>query len=153
MDDAGPRGESHPDAKLLELGNEFDWLYAANPCRRQAEWRLHRSAHIFRQASSGQGRPDLPDSYSYFRRRPAHGAGHILGSIGHDRCHPDSRVVHSLGDGAAEAAKVARCRKLFDTVPQLRLLARNWVPYGYIHFFAETLAGLLMLAGALGGSR
>lgn len=29
------------------------------------------------------------------------------------------------------------------------LLARRWVPYGYIYPFAETLAGLLMLAGAL----
>jgi glutaredoxin len=29
------------------------------------------------------------------------------------------------------------------------LLASRWVPYGYIYPFAETLAGLLMLAGAL----
>lgn len=29
------------------------------------------------------------------------------------------------------------------------LLARRWVPYGYFYPFAETLAGLLMLAGAL----
>ncbi|GGA62207.1 membrane protein [Pelagibacterium lentulum] len=29
------------------------------------------------------------------------------------------------------------------------LLARKWVPYGYIYPYAETLAGLLMLAGAL----
>ncbi|GGA43298.1 MauE/DoxX family redox-associated membrane protein [Pelagibacterium lentulum] len=29
------------------------------------------------------------------------------------------------------------------------LLAKRWVPYGYIYPFAETLAGLLMLAGAL----
>ena len=29
------------------------------------------------------------------------------------------------------------------------LLAVRWVPYGYIYPFAETLAGLLMLAGAL----
>ncbi|TVR06579.1 MAG: glutaredoxin [Salinarimonadaceae bacterium] len=29
------------------------------------------------------------------------------------------------------------------------LLARRWVPYGYVYPFAETLAGLLMLAGAL----
>jgi glutaredoxin len=29
------------------------------------------------------------------------------------------------------------------------LLASRWVPYGYVYPFAETLAGLLMLAGAL----
>ncbi|WP_375690495.1 MauE/DoxX family redox-associated membrane protein [Pseudooceanicola sp. LIPI14-2-Ac024] len=29
------------------------------------------------------------------------------------------------------------------------LLARQWVPYGYIYPYAETLAGLLMLAGVL----
>lgn len=29
------------------------------------------------------------------------------------------------------------------------LLARRWVPYGYIYPYAETLAGLLMLSGAL----
>ena len=29
------------------------------------------------------------------------------------------------------------------------LLARRWVPYAYIYAFAEALAGLLMIAGAL----
>lgn len=29
------------------------------------------------------------------------------------------------------------------------LLARRWVPYGYVYPYAETLAGLLMIAGAL----
>jgi len=29
------------------------------------------------------------------------------------------------------------------------LLARRWVPYGYVYPFAETLAGVLMLASAL----
>jgi len=29
------------------------------------------------------------------------------------------------------------------------LLARRWVPYGYIYPFAETGAGILMIAGAL----
>jgi glutaredoxin len=29
------------------------------------------------------------------------------------------------------------------------LLARRWVPYGYVYSFAETFAGVLMLAGAL----
>ena len=29
------------------------------------------------------------------------------------------------------------------------LLARRWVPYGYVYPFAEALAGILMIAGAL----
>jgi len=29
------------------------------------------------------------------------------------------------------------------------LLARRWVPYGYVYPYAEALAGILMLAGAL----
>jgi hypothetical protein len=58
-------------------------------------------------------------------------------------------VVHRLLDGHAGAAEAPEHRELLDDVPDYDLLAKRWVPYGYVYPFAEGLAGILMVAGAL----
>jgi glutaredoxin len=59
------------------------------------------------------------------------------------------RMVHRLLDGRAGAAEAPEHRDLRDHVPQLRPARQRWVPYGYVYPFAEGLAGVLMIAGAL----